>query len=88
MAKYYVFHYTKKGRIPKLTPEAGEAVKKVLPDILARASGLKYNGTMCDPATGIGICDWDLPTKAAIQNAMKAPRMPFDTIVPVQPVTI
>ena len=86
--KFYVFHFTEAGRIPKLTPEAGEALKNALPDILAKTPGLKYNGTMFDPSTGIGICDWDSPTKEAVEDAKKALQMPYDVVVPVEPLAL
>lgn len=86
--KYYVFHYTESGRIPKLTPEAGESVKKVLPDILLKTQGLSFNGTMYDPETGIGICDWDSPNKEAVERAMDALQIPYDAVIPVQPLIL
>lgn len=86
--KFYVFHYTEAGRIPKLPPEAGEAVKKALPDLLGKTPGLAYNGTMYDPSTGIGVCDWDSPTKEAVEDTMKALQMPYDVVVPVEPLKI
>ena len=88
MAKFYVFHFTEKGRIPKLTPEDMEAMKKALPDILAKTPGLQLNGTMYDPTTGIGICDWDSPTKEAVEGVQKALQIPYDAVVPVEPLIL
>lgn len=82
--KLYVFHYTEQGRIPQLTPEVGKALKKALPEILANNPGVKYNGTMFDPSTGIGICDWEASDAKTVENIMNAMQIPFDTVVPVQ----
>jgi len=89
MQKYYVIHFTEKTRgIPSYSLEATQAVKEALSDILVAIPDLTYNGTMWDPTTGIGICDWDSPTREAVENAMNALKIPYDAIVPVEPLKL
>lgn len=85
MAKFYVFHYTDKGKIPPLTPEQGAEIKKAMEDALAKNPAVKYNGTMFDPNTGIGICDFDAPTAKDVEAILIADGAPYDIVVPVEP---
>jgi hypothetical protein len=88
MPKFYVIHYTEKGRLPRLTPEQAPAMKKAMQDTLAKNRNLKYNGTMFDSKTGIGVCDWDAPTAQAVEDVMKALGVPYDAVVPVEPLKL
>ena len=88
MAKFYVIHYTANGRLPKLTPEGGEALKSLLGQLLAQNPAVKYNGTMFDPGTGIGVCDWEGPDLKAVEDVVKALGVPNDAVVPVEPLTL
>jgi len=88
MAKFYVIHYTEQGRLPKLTPEQVPAMKQAMQDTLSKHPELTYNGTMFDPNTGIGVCDWDGPTAQAVEDVMKALGVPYDAVVPVVPLTL
>ena len=88
MPKYYVFHYTAEGRLPQLRPDQAAQFKTALQDILAQNSDVTYNGTMYDPGTGVGICDWDAPSGLDVEEIMGTLGLPFDVVVPVQPLQI
>jgi len=85
MAKFLVMHYTDKGKISPLTPEQGAEIKKAMEDALAKNPAVKYNGTMWDPSTGIGVCDFDAPTAKDVEDVLAAEGAPYDVVVPVEP---
>ncbi|MBA7662762.1 hypothetical protein ES703_70795 [subsurface metagenome] len=86
--KFYVFHYTEAGRLPKVTPEQAAELKKLMEDALAKNPAVTYNGTMVDPNTGIGICDFDAPTAKDVEDVLAAEGAPYDVVVPVEPLTL
>ena len=88
MPKFYAIHYTDKGKLPKLTPEQGAALKKGLEDALAKNPAIKYNGTMFDPNTGIGVCDWEASATADVEDILKALGVPYDVVAPVEPLKL
>ncbi len=88
MPKYYFFHYTKGQRFPKLTPEQGEAVKGAVADFMSKNPGVAYNGTMWDPASGIAISDWDAPSDKILRDFAKLLKIPYDDVVPVEPLSL
>lgn len=82
--KIYVIHCTDKGKLPSLTPEQSAALKKGIDDRLAKHPGMQYNGTMFDPDTGIGVCDWDAADPMDVEEILNELGAPYDAVVPVQ----
>lgn len=82
--RIYALHYTEKGRLPKLTAEQAAALKEGMAKALAASPGVAYNGTMFDPASGIGVCDWEAPDAGTVEKILKDLGVPFDAVVPVQ----
>ncbi len=82
--KVYAVHCTEKGRLPKLTAEQAKGLKEGMGKALAANPGVTYNGTMFDPSTGIGVCDWEAPDAATVEKILKELGVPFDAVVPVQ----
>ncbi|HDM37809.1 MAG TPA: DUF4242 domain-containing protein [Candidatus Omnitrophica bacterium] len=70
MAKVIVFHYTEKGKLPKLSPEELEDIKKKFEEVLKDYPDVKFNGTFVDEE-GRGICDWDAPNAEVVNEIVK-----------------
>jgi len=85
IAKVIEFHFTEKGRLPKISPEELEGFKKKFADILKEYPDVKYNGTYTNEE-GMGICDWDAPNaevvKEIVTKALGAP--PADPVIVVE----
>lgn len=82
--KVYAIHCTEKGRLPKLSPEQAAGLKEGMAKALAANPGVKYNGTMFDPNTGIGVCHWEAPDAEAVEKILNNLGVPFDAVVAVQ----
>lgn len=82
--RIYALHVTEKGRLPKLSPEQAAALKEGMAKALADNPGVKYNGTMFDPVTGIGVCDWEAPGVGTVEKILANLGVPFDAVVPVE----
>lgn len=88
MPKVIVFHLNEKGRLPKLTPEQGQAIKNSLEKALQENPQVKYNGTYVN-AEGIGICDWEAPDAETVEKIVKeAIGAPYDAVVAVEPLQL
>lgn len=85
MPKFYVIHYTEEARLPKLTPEQAATMMKNFEDALAKNPAVKYNSTMFDPNTMIGVCDFDAPSAKDVEAIQKAVGAAYDVIIPVEP---
>lgn len=70
MAKVLVFHYTEKGRLPKLTPEQVEGVKKALAAEIKKYPGVQFHGTFVDEK-GRGVCYWEAPNAEVVEEIVK-----------------
>ena len=70
MAKVLVFHYTDKGRLPKLSPEEIEGIKKKLGAEVEKHPDVKFNGTFVDEE-GSGICYWEAPNAEVVNEIIK-----------------
>lgn len=85
MAKILVFHFTEKGRLPKLSKKELDEIVKKFHQVLINYPDVKFNGTFVDE-NGMGICDWDAPNanlvKEVIGKALGAP--PVDPVVEVK----
>ena len=79
-----VIHCTEKGRLPKLTPEQGEALKENLTKALEENPEVEYKGTWLNP-DGIGICDFEAPNTEVIESIVKEKlKAPYDAVVAVE----
>jgi len=67
MAKILVFHYTEKGKLPKLTKEQLNDICNKIYDELKNYPDVKFNGTFIDEE-GRGICDWDAPNAKVVEE--------------------
>lgn len=70
MAKVIVFHYTEKGRLPKLSEDELNDIMRKFYDELKNYPDVKYNGTFVDEE-GIGICDWEAPSADVVNEIVK-----------------
>ena len=68
--KVIVFHYTEKGKLPKLTDQDLNNLKAQLSEELKNYPGVTYNGTFVDQ-DGRGICDWDAPNKEVVAEILE-----------------
>lgn len=67
MAKVVVFHYTAEGRLPKLSLEELENLKKMFDEVLKNYPDVKFNGTYVNEE-GMGICDWEAPNTEVVKE--------------------
>jgi len=85
MGKILVFHFTEKGRLPKLSKKELDEIVKKFHKVLIDYPDVKFNGTFVDE-NGMGICDWDAPNvklvKEVIEKVLGAP--PVDPVVEVK----
>jgi len=70
MAKVIVFHYTEKGKLPKLSEDELNEIMRKFYDELKNYPEVKYNGTFVDEE-GRGICDWDAPNADVVNEIVK-----------------
>ena len=70
MVKVIVFHYSDKGKLPKLSPdELNEFIKSIY-EQLKNYPDVKFNGTYVNEE-GRGICDWDAPNVEIVNEIIK-----------------
>jgi hypothetical protein len=87
MAKVYVIHCTK--RIPKMTEEQKEGLKKAIGEASAKMPAVKLAGVMWDPGTGVGVAEYDAPDAKAVEEFNKAiGAPPNDAVVQVEPLVL
>lgn len=70
MAKIIVFHYTDKGRLPKLSQEELNSIMVKIYEELKNYPDVKFNGTYVDDE-GKGICDWEAPNPEVVKEIIK-----------------
>ena len=69
-------------RLPYSTEaEFLEFAKAMTPKVPA---GFSWKLTYCDFSTHKFVCEWEAPSKEAIEEAMKANNVPFDAIYPAK----
>ena len=84
MVRVLVIHCTEKGKLPKMTPEQGEELKKTVGKFLEENPDVTYNGSFLDP-DGVGICDFEAPSAEVIERLVRdLVKAPYDVIVPVE----
>jgi len=85
MARVIVFHYTEKGRLPKLSREELNDIMRRFYDVLKEYPDVKFDGTYVDE-NGMGICWWEAPNaevvKEIVKKALGAP--PTDPTIVVE----
>jgi len=70
MAKVIVFHFTDKGKLPKLNSAELNDIMNRLYKELKKHPNVKFNGTFVDE-NGRGICDWDAPDALVVSEIIK-----------------
>jgi len=70
MAKVIVFHYTERGKLPKLSREEINEIKKKFYEELKNYSDVWFNGTFVDEE-GRGICEWEAPNAEVVEEIVK-----------------
>ena len=70
MAKILVFHFTEKGRLPKLSREELNNLMNKFYDVLKEYPDVRFNGTYVDE-NGMGICDWESPNPEIVKDIVK-----------------
>ena len=85
MARILVFHFTERGRLPKLTREQLIEIRNKFLDVLKDYPDVHFNGTYVDE-NGMGICDWEAPNpevvKEIVQKVLGSP--PVDPVIVVK----
>ncbi|RLC35854.1 MAG: hypothetical protein DRH33_07940 [Candidatus Nealsonbacteria bacterium] len=66
MAKVIVFHFTEKGRVPKLSEEELKDLRKKFDEVLKNYPGVDFK-TYVDE-NGMGICDWEAPNVEVVKE--------------------
>jgi len=69
-AKVIVFHYTDRGKLPKLSEEELNEIKKKFYDELKNYPNVWFNGTFVDEE-GRGICEWEAPNAEVVKEIVK-----------------
>jgi len=70
MAIVIVFHYTDKGRLPKLSSDEIVGIKKKIGDVVDKHPDVKFNGTYVDEE-GRGVCYWEAPNAEIVKGIIK-----------------
>jgi len=70
MAKIIVFHYTDKGKLPKLSDKERQEIVNKIYEELKNYPDVKFNGTFVNRA-GKGICEWDAPNAKVVNEIIK-----------------
>lgn len=88
MAKVLVLHCTEKGRLPQLSPEEVQGIKKALDAEIEKYPGVEFQGTFANEE-GQGVCCWEAPSAEEVKKIVKAvmgDEAPVDAIIEVQQV--
>lgn len=89
MARIFVFHFTEKGRLPKLSKKELTNIRNKFLDVLKDYPAVHFNGTFVDE-NGIGICDWEAPgveiVKEIVKKVIGTP--PVDPVIVVKQVLL
>jgi hypothetical protein len=84
MVKVLVFHYTDKGKLPRLSPEEAETIKKSIDEALQANPEVRLNGVFVNEE-GVGVCDWEAPNAEVVEKIVKEKiRAPYDSVVAVE----
>ena len=87
MTKVIVFHYTDKGKLPKLSEDELRGIREKIDEELKNYPEVKFNGAFVDEE-GRGICDWEAPNADVVNEIIKKAlgEPPVDGTVVVQQV--
>jgi hypothetical protein len=87
MTKIIVFHFTEKGRLPKLSKEELNEIRKKFLDVLKEYPDVTFHGTYVDK-NGMGICDWEAPSPEVVKEIVKKVlgSPPVDPVIVVEKV--
>ena len=81
---YYAFHYDK-GRLPNLSEERKEAIKKGIEVATAKSQGVVFQGAMFHPSSGTGVFHFQASSRSDIMDILDSLAIPYDTVDPVFP---
>ena len=70
MAQVVVFHYTDQGKLPKLSEEDLNKIKRKFYDKLENYPNVWLNGAFVDEE-GRGICEWEGPNAEVVEEIVK-----------------
>jgi hypothetical protein len=70
MPKVIVFHFTKEGRLPKLSRKELEEVRRKFLEVLKEYPDVTFHGTYVNEE-GMGICDWEAPNAEVVKEIVK-----------------
>lgn len=87
MPRVIVFHFTKEGRLPKLSKEELRDVRAKFLEALKGYPDVTFHGTYVNEE-GMGICDWEAPSadvvREIVEKVLGAP--PTDPTIVVEKV--
>jgi len=70
VARVIVFHYTDRGKLPKLSEEELNEIKKKFYEELKNHPNVWFNGAFVDE-DGRGICEWEAPNAEVVEEIVK-----------------
>ncbi|MCF3653332.1 MAG: hypothetical protein L2C94_004120 [Aigarchaeota archaeon] len=89
MVRVIVFHFTEKGRLPKLSREELINIRNRFLEVLRDYPDAHFNGTHVDE-NGMGFCDWEASSPEIVKEVLKkAPGSePVDPVIVVKQVLL
>jgi hypothetical protein len=70
MPKIVVFHFTKDGRLPKLSEKELRDIRSRFLEVLKEYPDVTFHGTYVNEE-GMGICDWEAPNANVVKEIVK-----------------
>jgi len=82
-----VFHFTEKGRLPKLSKEQLAEIRKKFLEVLKDYPDVTFYGTWVNEE-GMGICWWEAPSAEVVKEIVKKAlgQPPVDPVIEVKKV--
>jgi hypothetical protein len=89
MVRVIVFHFTEKGRLPKLSREELISIRNKFLEVLKDYPDVHFNGTYVDE-NGMGFCDWEAPSPEIVKEVVKRAlgSEPVDPVIVVKQVLL
>jgi len=87
MSLIVVFHFTEKGRLPKLTKEQLSEIRKKFLEVLKDYPDVTFYGTWVNEE-GMGICLWEASNTEVVKEIVKKVlgQPPVDPVIEVKKV--
>lgn len=70
MPKVVVFHFTEKGKLPKLSKDELKNIRNRFLETLKDYPDVTFHGTYVNEE-GIGFCDWEAPDANVVKEIVK-----------------